>query len=79
MIRIKSKNGSTTAAIFVEENREETLMARDKDEELESAKEVAKELGAPYNDTIKALKLKTAYLHILLEEKGGSMPQAVNA
>lgn len=49
--------------------REETLMAQSKDDALTQAKEVAKELNKPYLETLSALKVKMAYLHILLQEK----------
>jgi FtsZ-binding cell division protein ZapB len=49
--------------------REETEMAKKKDEGLEKAKNVVKELQAPYNETINALKLKTAYLGLLIAER----------
>ena len=49
--------------------REETELAKTKDEDLKKAKDVVAELSAPYNETINALKIKMAYLHILIEEK----------
>lgn len=49
--------------------REETEMAKKKDEELEKAKEEVKELQAPYNDALKALKVKMAYLGLLIQER----------
>lgn len=49
--------------------REETLMSKSKDEALKTAKEVVSELNAPYKETLAGLKLKMAYLNILLEEK----------
>lgn len=49
--------------------REETLMHKSKDENLKRAKETVAELNAPYQETLAALKLKMAYLNILLEEK----------
>ena len=51
--------------------REETEMAKKKDEALEKAKDMAKELQAPYNDALKALKIKMAYLGILIQERKG--------
>lgn len=51
--------------------REETEMAKKKDEGLEKAKNEVKELQAPYNETLKALKLKMAYLMLLIEDKKG--------
>jgi len=49
--------------------REETEMGKKKDEDLEKARNVVTELQAPYNDTLKALKVKLAYLGILIEER----------
>ena len=49
--------------------REETLTAKDNDEDLNKAKELSKELNAPYSDSLKALKIKTAYMHILMRDK----------
>jgi hypothetical protein len=44
--------------------------AKEGDEALEQARETAKELNAPYNESRKAIRLKTSYLIQLLEEKG---------
>lgn len=49
--------------------REETELAKQKDEALAKAKEEVKELQAPYNDALKALKIKMAYLGVLIQEK----------
>ena len=50
--------------------REQTELAKKKDEDLEKARESVKFIAGPYNDTIAALKLKLSYLHLLLAEKG---------
>jgi len=50
-------------------HREETELAKAEDEGLATAKETAKELAAPYRDALKALKLKLAYINILIEER----------
>jgi len=50
---------------------QETIMAREKDEELQIARDNVKELAGPYNDTLKALKLKLAYINIRMDEKKG--------
>ena len=52
--------------------REETELAKKKDEALEKAKNEVKELQAPYNDALKALKIKMAYLGILIQERKAS-------
>lgn len=46
--------------------------AKEDDEELEEAHTHASELGAPYRDAKKALRLKTRYIISLLKEKGGA-------
>lgn len=51
-------------------HREETELAKSEDEGLAMAKERVKDLSAPYSDAIKALKLKMAYINVMLEEKG---------
>ena len=51
-----------------------TVEAEAKDNEegdLGKAKEVVKELGAPYKETKKALHMKMGYLASLIKEKGG--------
>lgn len=53
--------------------REEVEMAKKKDQALEKAKNVVADLQAPYNDSIKALKLKTAYLGLLIAERKASV------
>ena len=49
--------------------REETELAKAKDATLEEARERAKILAQPYGDALKALKMKLAYIHVLLNEK----------
>lgn len=51
---------------------EDTRNAREEDEELANARELANGLNAPYVDALKALRLKTRYLIQLLKEKGGA-------
>ena len=48
--------------------REETLQAQSKDEKLNAAKDQVTFLNGPYKDTLAALKLKSAYIHLLLQE-----------
>lgn len=50
-------------------HREETLIAQKEDKQLEDAKELVKELNAPYSEAVADLKLKTAYLALLIKEK----------
>ena len=49
--------------------REETEMAKKKDELLERARTQVTDLQAPYNDALKALKVKMAYLGLLIQDK----------
>lgn len=48
---------------------QETKIAQESDEELKNAKNLAKELGAPYAEALKMLNLKVQYLHLLLKER----------
>lgn len=50
--------------------KEETELALKKDPDVEQATETLSDLKAPYKDSIKALKTKISYLHVLLSEKG---------
>jgi hypothetical protein len=52
--------------------REEIKEAREKDEQLNQAKELVKELSAPYRENLKINEQKTKYLIMLLGEKGGN-------
>jgi hypothetical protein len=49
--------------------KEETSTAKSSDIELSNAQELVKELSAPYNETLSALKDKITYIHALLVEK----------
>lgn len=46
--------------------------AKEDDEELEEAQAHASELGAPYRDAKKAIRLRSRYLIDLIKEKGGT-------
>ena len=50
--------------------REEVELAKKNDEGLKDAQEAVKLISGPYNDSLKVLKLKSAYLHIILKESG---------
>jgi hypothetical protein len=45
--------------------------AKEDDEDLEKAKAEASELGAPYRDAKKAIRLRSRYIIKLIGEKGG--------
>ncbi len=45
--------------------------AKKADEGLEEARNTAKELGAPYREGKKAVRMKSAYIVALIKEKGG--------
>jgi len=46
--------------------------AKEDDEDLENAQAEAKELGAPYRDAKKAIRLRSRYIIFLIKEKGGT-------
>lgn len=52
-------------------NRNEVQEAKKADLELEAARQVASEMGAPYADALKAIELKSKYIISLIKEKGG--------
>lgn len=45
--------------------------AKEADEALEDAKELSRQLAAPYREGLSANRLKTRYLIALIKEKGG--------
>lgn len=51
---------------------EESESAKEADEELERAQALVGELGAPYKDVKKAVRLKTKYVISLLRDKGAA-------
>ena len=53
--------------------REDTELAKKLDAELINAQEKVKQLIGPYNDTLKALKLKMALLNLLIKEARGEL------
>jgi catechol-2,3-dioxygenase len=57
---------------YAKEN-EKVNVAMEQDEELKKAKETAKEMAAPYNDTKKALRLKNKFIVQLIADKGGEV------
>jgi len=57
--------------------REEIKESREKDEQLNEAKELVKELSAPYRENLKINEQKTKYLIMLLGEKGGNTSGAI--
>jgi len=50
-------------------HKEDTEMALKEDDEIRDTQEKLKELKGPYNDATKALKMKMAYINILIREK----------
>jgi hypothetical protein len=48
---------------------QEIVTTRNSDEELTDAKNVVKELSAPYNDQLKGNKLMSRFIHLLVKEK----------
>ena len=57
--------------LIYSKHQQDTELARKLDTELQDAKETVKDLGGPYRDTLSALKMKLAYIHILMKEKDG--------
>lgn len=51
------------------QHREETLQAKENYQELNELKEKVKELSGPFNDTLKALKVKLAYMYLLIQKQ----------
>lgn len=51
-------------------HRENTLKAREECEPLQAAKETARELAAPFNETLSNISMRTKYIYLLMREKG---------
>jgi hypothetical protein len=49
--------------------REEVQLAQADDDGIKALKDQIKEAKAPYNDALKALKLKLGYLYLLIQER----------
>ena len=50
-------------------HREEILVAKEESKEIKEAKNALAELTGPYNDQLNAIKLKSAYVHLLIQDK----------
>jgi hypothetical protein len=53
-------------------HREETLKAKEDCVPLNEAKELVAEISGPFNDTLKMLSLRSKYIYLLMQEKGGA-------
>lgn len=51
--------------------KEEVLVSQASDEALQQSKDTTKLLNEPYKEALAALKMKTAYLNLLIDEKKG--------
>lgn len=69
---VDSLDGAQLKARIVklQQGLQESEACKEKDEEYQAAREQVKELGAPYRDIKKAVRLKTSYLVELLKERG---------
>ena len=50
--------------------RQETITARQRDEELKRAKEKSRDLAAPYNESVRMNDKISRFISLLLEESG---------
>lgn len=55
-------------AKYAEQNED----AKEADEELKNTQSLAKELGAPYRDAKKAIRMKSRYIIATIRDKGGN-------
>lgn len=56
-------------------HQEEVGMALKNSKEIKDKKEELKELQGPYQDSLKAIKLKMGYIHLLIKEKNGDVSE----
>ncbi len=59
-----------TKVVNLSKNEEEVLKARGEDQALTDAKELTKELAAPYSETLKEIKARRRYVLKVLGERG---------
>jgi hypothetical protein len=52
-------------------HREEIITTRNEDAEYQAAKELVKEMSAPYNEQTRINKLKSRFIALLLKEERG--------
>ena len=61
--------------LIYSKHREDTELAQKMDVELQETKEKVSMLAGPYRDALSALKLKLAFVNILIEEISNSTPE----
>ena len=54
-------------------HRSDTELAQKMDKELQEAKELARQLNAPYSEALKAIKAKIEYIHLVMKERKGEI------
>ncbi len=59
-----------TKVVNLSKNEEEILKARSEDTALAEAKDTAKELNAPYADSMKEVRARRRYVLRVLQERG---------
>ncbi len=59
-----------TKVVNLSKNEEEVLKTRGEDQSFNEAKDLAKELGAPYIETLKEVKARRRYVLKVLQERG---------
>ncbi len=59
-----------TKVVNLSKNEEEVLKTRAEDQAFNDARDLAKELGAPYAETLKEIKARRRYVLKVLQERG---------
>lgn len=53
-------------------HREETIKFKEDNAEIKNAREKLSELEAPFKERLKEFNLRTKYIYLLMQEKGGA-------
>ena len=68
-LRGMDKSGLENKLLGLVKHSQEIITTKNRDEELELAKDKHNELEAPYKDQVKANKEKSRFIHLILKEK----------
>ncbi len=77
-LRGLDKSGLEGKLLGMANHNQEIITTKNRDEELEKAKDHHNELASVYKDQINANKDKTRFIHLILKEQSGDVDYAEN-
>jgi hypothetical protein len=63
--------------LIYSKHKEDTELAQKRDKELQEYKDKVSDLSAPYRDALSALKMKLAFINIIIKEANGEIDDDV--